>query len=139
MGWLQALHTIVCGTRSDQASGALPFYAFPNEMLKAIVERTGGRPVQLAVPKVRDGMVEIDEEGRCFLVENIMSENGPSYVKATFLMAVTPDGKVVYDKGRVQWVHPFPYAAGSGEIRDGKLLLPNTRQLPQVVVPKKVM
>lgn len=139
MGWLQALHTIVCGTRSDQASGALPFYAFPNEMLKAIVERTGGRPVQLAVPKVRDGMVEIDEEGRCFLVENIMSENGPSYVKATFLMAVTPDGKVVYDKGRVQWMHPFPYAAGMGEIRDGKLLLPNTRQLPQVVVPKKVM
>jgi hypothetical protein len=54
-------------------------------------------------------------------------------------MAVTPDGKVVYDKGRVQWVHPFPYAAGTGEIRDGKLTLPNTRQLPQVVVPKKVM
>ncbi len=68
-----------------------------------------------------------------------MSENGPSYVKATFLMAVTPDGKVVYDKGRVQWLHLFPYAADTGEIRDGKFLFPNTCQLPQVVVPKKVM
>ncbi len=36
MGLLQALHTIVCGTRSDQASGALPFYGFPNEMLKPL-------------------------------------------------------------------------------------------------------
>ena len=78
MGWLQALHTVVCGTKTDQASGALPFYAFPNEMLQAIVERTGGRPVQLAVPKVSEGMVEIDEEGRCFLVENIVGENGTS-------------------------------------------------------------
>ncbi len=55
MGWLQALHTVVCGTKSDLASGSLPFYAFPNELLKAIVERTGGRPVQLAVPKVSEG------------------------------------------------------------------------------------
>ena len=53
MGWLQALHTVVCGTKSDQSSGSLPFYAFPNELLQAIVERTGGRPVQLAMPKVR--------------------------------------------------------------------------------------
>lgn len=139
MGWLQALHTIVCGTKSDQASGALPFYAFPNEMLQAIVERTGGRPVQLAVPKVRDGVVEVDEEGRCFLVENIMSDNGTSHTKATFLLAVTPDGKVVFESGRVEWVHPFPYAAGEGEIRDGKITFPGTRQLPQVVVPKRVM
>ena len=32
MGWLQALHTVVCGTKSELASGALPFYAFPNEL-----------------------------------------------------------------------------------------------------------
>ena len=139
MGWLQALHTVVCGTKNDQASGALPFYAFPNELLKAIVERTGGRPVQLAVPKVSEGMVEVDEEGRCFLVETIMGESGQSYTKMTFLMAVTPDGKVVYDGGRVQWVHPFPYDAGAGEIRNGKLEVPGTRQLPQVAQPSKPM
>lgn len=139
MGWLQALHTIVCGTRNDQASGALPFYAFPNELLKAIVERTGGRPVQLAAPKVNDGMVEMDEDGRCFLVENVMGENGQSYSKMTFLMAVTQDGKIVYDGGRVQWVHPFPYSAGSGEIRNGTIEVPGTRQLPQVAVPKRLM
>jgi hypothetical protein len=133
MGWLQALHTIVCGTKNDQASGALPFYAFPNELLKAIVQRTGGRPVQLAVQKVSEGVVEIDEEGRCFLVETIAGENGAEYSKMTFLLAVTPDGKVVYDGGRVQWVHPFPYEAGTGEIRNGNLEVPGTRQLPHVV------
>jgi hypothetical protein len=139
MGWLQALHTIVCGTKNDQASGALPFYAFPNELLKAIVERTGGRPVQLAAPKVCEGMVEMDEEGRCFLVETVMGENGQSYSKMTFLMALTPDGKVVYDGGRVQWVHPFPCSAGTGEIRNGKFEVPGTRQLPQVAPPVKPM
>jgi hypothetical protein len=139
MGWLQALHTIVCGTKNDQASGALPFYAFPNELLKAIVERTGGRPVQLAAPKVCEGMVEMDEEGRCFLVETVTGENGQSYPKMTFLMAVTPDGKVVYDGGRVQWVHPFPCSAGTGEIRNGKFEIPGTRQLPQVAPPAKPM
>jgi hypothetical protein len=139
MGWLQALHTIVCGTKNDQASGALPFYAFPNELLKAIVERTGGRPVQLAAPKVCEGMVEMDEAGRCFLVETVMGENGQSYSKMTFLMAVTPDGKVVYDGGRVQWVHPFPCSAGTGEIRNGKFEISGTRQLPQVAPPVKPM
>lgn len=135
MAWLQALHTVVCGTKNEQASGALPFYAFPNELLKAIVERTGGRPVQLAVPKVSEGMVEIDEEGRCFLVETIAGENGESYSKMTFLMAVTQDGRIVYDGGRVRWVHPFPYEAGTAEIHDGKLQVPGTRQVPQVVPP----
>jgi len=139
MGWLQALHMIVCGTKNDQASGALPFYAFPNELLKAIVERTGGRPVQLAAPKVCEGMVEMDEEGRCFLVETVMGENGQSYSKMTFLMALTPDGKVVYDGGRVQWVHPFPYSVGTGEIRNGKFEVPGTRQLPQVAPAVKPM
>ena len=139
MGWLQALHTIVCGTKNEQSSGALPFYAFPNELLKAIVERTGGRPVQLAVPKVSDGMVEIDEEGRCFLVETVAGESGQSYTKMTFLLAVTADGKVVYDGGRVQWVHPFPYGSGTSEIRSGKVEVPGTRQLPQVAQPGRPM
>ncbi len=137
MGWLQALHTVVCGTKSDQASGSLPFYAFPNEMLKAIVERTGGRPVQLAVPKVSEGMVEIDDEGRCFLVEQVEGGDGQMYTKATFLMAVTRDGQVVFDGGRVQWVHPFPYSAGAGEIRNGKLEVPGSRQIPWVASPAK--
>lgn len=137
MGWLQALHTVVCSSKSEQSSGALPFYAFPNELLTAIVERTGGRPVELAVPKVRDGDVEMDEEGRCFFVETVTGENGESYSRMTFLLALTPDGKVVYDGGRVQWVHPFPYSAGRGEVRNGMLQVPGTRQLPEVVVPNE--
>ncbi|MBK7926010.1 MAG: hypothetical protein IPJ98_00535 [Bryobacterales bacterium] len=133
MGWLQALHTVVCNTKSDQSSGALPFYAFPNELLKAIVERTGGRPVQLAAPKICDGVVEIDEEGSVFLVEEVEGDNG-HYKRMTFLMSVTSDGKVVYDGGRERWVHPFPCVAGTGEVRGGKVELP-ARQLPQVAKP----
>jgi hypothetical protein len=95
--------------------------------------------VQLAAPKVCEGMVEMDEEGRCFLVETVMGENGQRYSKMTFLMAVTPDGKVVYDGGRVQWVHPFPCSAGTGQIRNGKCEVPGTRQLPQVAPPVKPM
>ena len=45
-------HGMAAGASHDRlrheernSSGALPFYAFPNELLKAIVERTGGRPV----------------------------------------------------------------------------------------------
>ena len=139
MGWLQALHTVVCGTKNDQASGSLPFYAFPNELLKAIVERTGGRPVQLAVPRVGEGVVEIDGEGRCFLVETIMGEGGQNYTKMTFLLAVTPDGKVMYDGGRIQWVHPFPCNAGTAEIRGGRVEVPGSRQLPRVVQPSRSM
>jgi len=137
MGWLQALHTVVCGTKSDQSSGSLPFYAFPNELLQAIVERTGGRPVQLAMPKVREGTIEIDDEGRCFLVECVEGEDGQVFTKATFLLAVTRDGQVVYDGGRVRWVHPFPYSAGTGEIRAGKVEVPGSRQLPWVAPPVK--
>ena len=54
-------------------------------------------------------------------------------------ISVTPDGKVVYDGGRVQWVHPFPCSAGTGEIRNGKFQVPGTRQLPQVAPPVKPM
>jgi hypothetical protein len=78
--------------------------------------------------------VEIDEEGRVFLVEDIEGDNG-NYKRMTFLMSVTSDGRVVYDGGRVRWVHPFPCEPGTGEIRGGKVNLP-TRQLPQVVPPK---
>ncbi len=93
--------------------------------------------MQLAVPKVSEGMVQVDEEGRCFLVKTVEGEGGQSYTKMTFLLAVTTDGKVVYDGGRVKWVHPFPYDAGAGEIYKGKLQFPGTRQLPQVVRPSK--
>ena len=35
MGWLQALHTVVCGTKIEQASGSLPFYAFPERVVES--------------------------------------------------------------------------------------------------------
>ena len=54
-----------------------------------------------------------------------------------FTVAVTQDGQVVYDSGRVQWVHPFPYSAGAGEIRNGSLEVPGSRQIPWVAPAKR--
>jgi MoxR-like ATPase len=63
--------------------------------------------------KVADGVVEIDEEGRVFLVKEVEVDNG-HYERMTFLMSVTADGRVIYDGGKVE--------------------LP-ARQLPQVAKP----
>lgn len=59
------------------------------------------------------------------------------YTKATFLLAVMQDGQVVFDGGRVQWVHPFPYTAGMGEIRNGKLRSSGSRQVPWIASPRE--
>jgi hypothetical protein len=47
-GWCQALHTVICGGRSN---GSLLFYAFPQEVIDKIAERTGSNPVQVKVPE----------------------------------------------------------------------------------------
>jgi len=70
-------------------------------------------------------------------METVSDESGKTYTKMTFLLAVTSDGKVIYDSGRVQWVHPFPYESGRGEVRQGKFEFPGTRQLPQVILACK--
>ena len=116
--------------KAAQSGGCLPSYESPNEMLKASVARNGGRTVQLGVPKGSEGRVEIEDEGRCFLGEQVEGGDGQMYTKATFLMAVTRDGQVGFDGGRVQWVHPFPYSAAAGEICNGKLEVPGSRQIP---------
>ena len=50
-------HEFVAGT------GSIVFYAFPQEVVNQIAERTGGRPVSVEIPNLCDGEVEIDAEG----------------------------------------------------------------------------
>ena len=40
--WCQALHTLVCQTQNEYATGSVAFHAFPQEMVDAIADRTGG-------------------------------------------------------------------------------------------------
>jgi hypothetical protein len=49
--------------------GSIVFYSFPQEVVNQIAERTGGRPVTVEIPNLCDGTVEIDSEGRIFLIQ----------------------------------------------------------------------
>lgn len=133
--WLQALFDAAA---SGGGNGSIVFYTFPQEMVDAITERTGGRPIQVALPELCDGEVEIDEDGRVYLVSP--SPDGMPYNRLLFQGQVTSDGKVL---GRtngnghleiVREVHPFEVTPGKGEARNGKVIFPGSMQRPQVNV-----
>lgn len=131
--WLQALFDAAA---SGDGNGSIVFYALPQEMVNAISDRTGGRPVEVALPDLADGEVEIDEEGRVYLISP--SPDGKPYQRLLFQGQVTRDGKVLaHPNGNgqcavVKEVHPFPVSPGRSEARNGKVTFPNTVQRPQV-------
>src|SRR5262249_3531694 len=66
LAYLSALHAIVCRERRPDperqlvpGTGSIVFYAFPQEIVNQIAERTGGRPVTVEIPNLCDGEVEI--------------------------------------------------------------------------------
>jgi hypothetical protein len=87
--WLQALNRVVCG---GKGSGSILFLAFPQELIDKLAERTGGKFVQVHLPRLSEGMVYSDPKGRTFLVEPI-SRGGE---KTTFLWKYK-DGKILLD------------------------------------------
>jgi hypothetical protein len=95
LAYLSALHAIACknaATSQDkdrQGTGSIVFYAFPQELVNKIVERTGGRPITVAVPELCDGEVEIDAEGRIFLVAAFPNGDGSLHERRIFHMQVT--------------------------------------------------
>jgi len=132
-GWCQALHTVICGGHSN---GSLLFYAFPQEVIDKIAERTGSNPVQVKVPETIEGQVRLDEDGRVFFVTPLPNGDGTTLPHEVFLMKISNRGHVVRDGREVARIQPFPLQAGSGEIRDGKLTLPHIRQRTTVRPPK---
>jgi hypothetical protein len=133
--WLQALFDVAA---SGDGNGSVVFYAFPQEMVNAIADRTGGRPVQVALPELCDGEIEIDEEARVYLVSP--SADGMPYKRLLFQVQITEDGQVL---GRangngqpevVRQVHPFSVMPGRGEARNGKVIFLDSVQHPQVNV-----
>jgi len=87
--WLEALNRVVCG---GKGSGSILFLAFPQELIDRLAERTGGRFVRVHLPRLSEGSVRTDSEGRTFLVEPI-SRGGE---KHTFLWKYK-DGKILLD------------------------------------------
>jgi hypothetical protein len=134
LGWLQALYEIVC---RGKGQGSIVFYAFPQEVVDQIVERTGGRPITVAIPEM-DGEIEIDREGRVFLVDQVTGSGGESIERHVFLMQVTEEGRILMDYRadgnpvERERIHPFAVAAGRSEVRNGKIVFPETQQRPYV-------
>jgi hypothetical protein len=139
LGYLQALHEIAC---RGKGTGSIVFYAFPQELVNQVVERTGGRPVTVAVPDLCDGAVEIDAEGRIFLVDQVTSDEGQVCERRAFLMQITGNGQVLVDYGRngelvrQERIQPFRVQPGRSEVRDGQIAFPDTQQRPHVPPPR---
>ncbi len=135
LGWLQALYEIVC---RGKGQGSIVFYAFPQEVVDQVVERTGGRPITVAIPEMVDGEIEIDREGRVFLVDQVAGPGGESTERHVFLMQVTDDGRILMDYRadgtpvERERIHPFAVEPGRSEVRNGKIVFPQTQQHPYV-------
>src|SRR5208337_1750609 len=59
---------------------------------------SGGRPVTVEVPSLCDGEVEIDAEGRIFLVQPFTQTNGQFVERLIFMGQVTKTGEVFTDR-----------------------------------------
>jgi hypothetical protein len=150
LAYLSALHSIIC--REQRANpdpnvvagtGSIVFYSFPQEVVNQIAERTGGRPVTVEVPNLCDGEVEIDAEGRIFLVQPFMQPNGQPLERLIFVAQVTKTGEVFTDrddKGSpivLERVRRFPIKAGRSAVSNGKVAFPDTQQRPEL--PKRML
>ena len=95
MGWLQALNRIVC--TGQRSSGSILFLAFPQELILKLAERTGGKPVRVHLPRLYEGLIRTDPEGRAFLIDRL-KEGGE---KHTFLFKYA-DGMILLDDERTE-------------------------------------
>ena len=137
--WLTALWDIACKSRRwDERenrrlnTGSIVFYAFPQQVVDLVVERTGGRPITVSLPNLVDGEVTIDHDGSVYLVDEVSDGAGSFVRRQTLLLQVPGDGRLITDSGRTYQVRPFAVQDGQSQIRDGRLQLPNTQQRPGI-------
>lgn len=145
LAYLSALHAIVCRDRRPDpehefvpGTGSIVFYAFPQEVVDQIAARTGGRPVCVEIPSLRDGEVEIDREGRIFLVSHFTNGDGQIHERLIFLAQVTRKGEVFRERDAqgspvvIERVRPFPIQPGRSEAEAGIVTFPGTQRRPEV-------
>ena len=98
----------------------------------------GGRPVTVEIPNLCDGRLEIDSDGRIFLVQSFTQSTGQLIERLIFVAQVTKSGEVFTERDEkgspivLERVRPFPFKAGRTEVRNGKVLFPETQQRPQL-------
>jgi hypothetical protein len=145
LAYLSALHAIVCRDRRPDpehefvcGTGSIVFYAFPQEVVDEIAERTGGRPVIVEIPNLCDGEVEIDRDGRIFLVSHFTNGEGQIHERLIFLAQVTRKGEVFRERDAqgspivIERIRPFPIQPGRSEAREGIVTFPGTQRRPEV-------
>jgi hypothetical protein len=144
LDWLTALWDIACKSRRWDAhenrrlnTGSIAFYAFPQHLVDMIVERTGGRPIAVALPDLVDGEVSIDEDGNVYLVDDVSDGSGSLVRRQTLLLQVVGDGRLVTDNGRTYHARPFAANPGQAQVRNGRLELPFTQQRPGIPALKR--
>jgi len=96
--WAQAMAHVVT---NGKGTGAALFHTFPQEVVDAFAEQTGGESVPVRKPKTIDGYVEFDEEQRAYLVEIIPNSGGEDTKKAIFLFQYTGNRDLVFEDTRI--------------------------------------
>ena len=145
LAYLSALHAIVCRDRRPDpehefvpGTGSIVFYAFPQEVVDQIAERTGGRPVTVEIPNLRDGEVEIDRDGRIFLVSHFTNGDGQVHERLIFLAQVTRKGEVFRERDAqgspivIERVRPFPFSPAGARCGTGLSHFPKRSVVPEV-------
>jgi len=145
LAYLSALHAIVCRDRRPEpehecvpGTGSIVFYAFPQEVVNQIAERTAGRPVIVEIPDLPNGEVEIDRDGRIFLVSHFTNPDGHVHERLIFLAQVTRKGEVFRERDDhgspivIERVRGFPIQPGRSEARDGVVTFPGSQRRPEV-------
>jgi hypothetical protein len=96
--WAQGMAHVVT---SGKGTGAALFHTFPQEVVDAFAEQTGGNSVPVPPPKTIDGYVEFDEEQRAYLIEIIPNPGGEDTKKAIFLFQYKGNRQLVFEDTRI--------------------------------------
>jgi hypothetical protein len=90
------------------------------------------------IPSLCDGEVEIDREGRIFLVSHFTNGEGQIHERLIFLAQVTKKGEVFRDRDAqgspnvIERVRSFPIQSGRSEAQNGIVVFPGTQRRPEV-------
>lgn len=97
-GWAQAMNLVIS---NGEGTGAVLFHAFPQEIVDAFAEQTGGEIVPVRMPDAVDGYIQFDDQQRAFLVTNIENPDGNTGEKRIFLFQYTGQRSLVFEDTRV--------------------------------------
>ena len=104
-GWAQALNTVVSNGRG---SGAVLFHAFPQEVVDAFAEQTGGQSVPVRRAEMINGHIRFDDQQRAWLIEKIVNPQAEDGEKSHFLFQYRGSRTLIFDQTSVPYTEDRP-------------------------------